>query len=182
MANIYKRGQRWWGRVQRNGRDYRESLKTTSQSIARQRLIEWLDRLDDPDCSKEARKTYREVAGDTARWFADMPGHPVVNKITGYNRSNITLAEGLVYFVSDGRAVKIGWALDGKERVKILQIGNSGTLNLLGTIKGSRGLERGLHKHFKRNRLRGEWFKPTKRFVEVITSIIEFENAAERER
>ena len=45
-------------------------------------------------------------------------------------------------------------------------------------IKGPIALERALHKHFKRNRLSGEWFKATKRFVEVITSIIEVENAA----
>ncbi len=110
-----------------------------------------------------------------------MPGHRIVNKITGYDRRNINLAKGQVYFVRDGRAVKIGWALNGKERIKLLQTGNPRGLTLLGAIKGPITLERALHKHFKRNRIRGEWFTATKNLVAVI-SIIEDENGAERAR
>ena len=114
--------------------------------------------------------------------FEDMDGHRIINKIIGYERRTINLAKGRVYFVRDGRAVKIGWALDGKERVKLLQTGNPRKLNLLGTIKGSVLLERALHRHFKRNRIRGEWVTATKKFVDTINSIVEDENAAERRR
>ncbi|KKK96635.1 hypothetical protein LCGC14_2660780, partial [marine sediment metagenome] len=66
--------------------------------------------------------------------------------------------------------------------IKLLQTGNSRKLTLIGAIKGPIDLERALHKYFKRNRIRGEWFTATKKFVDTINSIIEDENAAERRR
>ncbi|MBN4095596.1 site-specific integrase [Methylobacterium sp. OT2] len=46
MADIYLRGNTWWGRVQKNGQDIRESLGTRSESVARQRLAVWLSDLE----------------------------------------------------------------------------------------------------------------------------------------
>ena len=46
MAGIYRRGKTWWGRVQRQGRELRRSLKTTNKTIADQRLRKWVDDLD----------------------------------------------------------------------------------------------------------------------------------------
>ena len=46
MADIYLRGKTWWGRVQKNGQDIRESLGTRSESVARQRLAVWLSDLE----------------------------------------------------------------------------------------------------------------------------------------
>jgi integrase len=46
MANVYKRGATWWGRAQKNGEEFRRSLETRSESVARERLRTWLDELD----------------------------------------------------------------------------------------------------------------------------------------
>lgn len=46
MATKYKRGKTWWGRAQREGREYRRSLKTTDSSEADRRLRAWVAELD----------------------------------------------------------------------------------------------------------------------------------------
>jgi hypothetical protein len=48
MAGIYLRGKTWWGRVQKDGQDLRQSLETRSESVARGRLKVWLDELETP--------------------------------------------------------------------------------------------------------------------------------------
>lgn len=62
MATIYKpKGtQYWWGRAQRDGRECRESLKTTSRAVAKQRLREMIERLDTQAWGNKPRKTYGE--------------------------------------------------------------------------------------------------------------------------
>lgn len=46
MAGIYKRGKTWWGRAQRQGKEYRFTLSTTNRGIAEKRLRQWLDDMD----------------------------------------------------------------------------------------------------------------------------------------
>ncbi len=46
MAGIYKRGKTWWGRAQRNGQEFRQSLETRSESLARKRLAKWIEQLE----------------------------------------------------------------------------------------------------------------------------------------
>lgn len=46
MAGVYKRGATFWGRAQRDGREYRFSLRTTNKGIAEKRLREWLTDMD----------------------------------------------------------------------------------------------------------------------------------------
>jgi integrase len=62
MAGIYKRGKTWWGRVQRAGREYRTSLETRSESVARKRLAQWIDRLEAAAWGEKPRVTLNEVA------------------------------------------------------------------------------------------------------------------------
>lgn len=65
-----------------------------------------------------------------------------------------------VYFVTDGRAIKIGFAQSGvRERMGHLQIGNPMPLFLLGAIEGTWSDERALHRRFQVIRLGGEWFQ-----------------------
>lgn len=46
MAGIYKRGATYWGRAQRDGREYRFSLRTPNKGIAEKRLRDWLTDMD----------------------------------------------------------------------------------------------------------------------------------------
>jgi hypothetical protein len=68
---------------------------------------------------------------------------------------------GLVYFVSDGTAVKIGHTT-GKvtDRVKQLQTGNPRLITVVRTIPGDQSLERSYHERFAERLVRqnSEWF------------------------
>lgn len=46
MAAPYKRGNVWWGRAQRNGKEFRRSLGTSDRRTAEKRLRQWLDDMD----------------------------------------------------------------------------------------------------------------------------------------
>lgn len=70
-----------------------------------------------------------------------------------------------VYFVRAGNrgAIKIGMADNVEKRVAELQCGNASKLNIISVIKcDSReqafDTERRIHKFFKRQCIRGEWF------------------------
>ena len=46
MATIYKRGQVWWARAQRKGKEYRKSLETRNKATAQRRLAQWLEDIE----------------------------------------------------------------------------------------------------------------------------------------
>jgi integrase len=46
VAGVYKRGATFWGRAQRDGKEYRFSLRTTNKGTAEKRLREWLTDMD----------------------------------------------------------------------------------------------------------------------------------------
>lgn len=62
MAGIYKRGGVWWGRVQRAGREHRQSLKTTARHVAEKRLAQWIERLEASEWGDKERRTFDELA------------------------------------------------------------------------------------------------------------------------
>lgn len=62
MASIYRRGKAWWGKVQRNGKVLRRSLKTETKGVARDRLRTWLDQLDAIAWGEKPRHTFDDAA------------------------------------------------------------------------------------------------------------------------
>lgn len=62
MASLYRRGKTWWGRIQRGGKEFRQSLETRSQSVARSRLTQWIDRLDAAAWGEKPRVTLNMMA------------------------------------------------------------------------------------------------------------------------
>ena len=76
----------------------------------------------------------------------------------------------MIYFVTDGTAIKIGYSIDGqvKRRIGKLQTGNPRPLRLLATCTGSRRTERRLHRRFSSSHLRGEWFRRTKELTAFV--------------
>lgn len=61
MANIYRRGSTYWGRVQVRGRSLRKSLRTTDRREAARRLAHWVATLRATDIEGKPRKTYIEA-------------------------------------------------------------------------------------------------------------------------
>lgn len=61
MANKYKRGRVWWGRAQRDGKEFRQSLKTGDRGIAEKRLQEWVRNLDALSWGERPRVSFNEA-------------------------------------------------------------------------------------------------------------------------
>lgn len=73
-----------------------------------------------------------------------------------------------IYFIRDGRAIKIGIASDPENRLSGLQVGNPRQLKLLGSFKGTAFDESCLHRQFGRYCIRGEWFRDHPELRETI--------------
>lgn len=68
-------------------------------------------------------------------------------------------SKGTVYFISDGRSVKIGYTSDDpRKRLGEIQTGNPNQLSIVHTVPGTREDEKSFHKLFEKHRQSGEWF------------------------
>lgn len=85
-----------------------------------------------------------------------------------------TTGRRCVYFIQAGRSgpVKIGTALDLRERVIDLQCGNHEALFVLGVLLGGdRALEQELHQRFWSDWIRGEWFRRSDALIAFMRSL-----------
>jgi hypothetical protein len=77
-----------------------------------------------------------------------------------------------VYFVRGGARglIKIGTSGDIARRMEGLTAHNPDPLELLGTMRGDRRLERQLHERFAAHQAHHEWFKPAPELVAFIAA------------
>jgi integrase len=114
MANIYRRGKTWWGRIQRDGQEFRRSLQTRSQSIARKRLAKWLDRLETQGWGEKEDVTLNAIADQfinkhlpntryqSARRYGVSLGH--LDRLMGHKMLARISSADLVEFESERRS------------------------------------------------------------------------------
>jgi hypothetical protein len=78
-----------------------------------------------------------------------------------------------VYFIQAGDEgpIKIGISGSPVGRVSALQVSVAEKLRLLAHIPGGRPCEMALHKFYRRERIRGEWFRPSLRLAAFIAEI-----------
>lgn len=78
----------------------------------------------------------------------------------------------MIYFISAGPdgPIKIGYASNPKKRLASLQTAHHQELTLLRVIPGNTTAEGILHRRFKKDRLKGEWFKPSEDVLGFINS------------
>jgi hypothetical protein len=74
----------------------------------------------------------------------------------------------MIYFIRDGDAVKIGYAINPRSRLTTLRTGNSRPISILGVMDGSLDDEHRLHQRFTSEHIRGEWFKLTPQIIQFI--------------
>ena len=65
----------------------------------------------------------------------------------------------VVYAIRSGDFVKFGISKNPKDRLDYLQTGNPIRLQLVGSVRGGRRLEKKIHKYLASHRASGEWFK-----------------------
>ncbi len=61
MAGLYRRGNVYWARAQRQNREHRRSLETANRAIAEKRFRNWLDELDAIKWGDKPRYSYAEA-------------------------------------------------------------------------------------------------------------------------
>src|SRR5689334_9747499 len=62
MAGLYRRGRVYWGRAQRQGREFRRSLKTSDRTVAERRFRAWRDELDAGAWGEKPPRSFYEAA------------------------------------------------------------------------------------------------------------------------
>jgi integrase len=62
VAGLYRRGKIYWGRAQRQGREFRRSLQTADRRVAEKRLTQWLGDLEAVAWGDKPRRTFDEAA------------------------------------------------------------------------------------------------------------------------
>lgn len=78
----------------------------------------------------------------------------------------------MIYFVSNGRAIKIGYSKTVGSRFRSLQTSSSEELDFLGSAEGGKPEERFLHKRLGSHRLKGEWFVDCPEVREVMADVL----------
>lgn len=83
--------------------------------------------------------------------------------------------KGYVYFIQGqcGGAIKVGFSVNPKLRLRELQTGYPDTLLILAIIPGTPHTEAVLHKKFEASRLKGEWFRPDDYVIQTIKELKE---------
>ncbi|SFD14184.1 GIY-YIG nuclease family protein [Streptomyces aidingensis] len=85
----------------------------------------------------------------------------------------------VVYFVEREGFIKIGTTRDLRGRLAALEQGGvlmpdgvpPGPVTLLATTLGDRDVESGYHTRFRRQRVKGEWFRPSKALRHLIEDL-----------
>ena len=65
----------------------------------------------------------------------------------------------IIYFVTNGSAIKIGHTSDLKKRLASIATGSAAPLKIICTIEGTPRHERAIHHDLAAFRLNGEWFR-----------------------
>jgi hypothetical protein len=78
--------------------------------------------------------------------------------------------EECVYFIQqlESRAIKIGWTVNFRNRLRALRAMNGGSISVLLVTNGNRETELELHQRWQGYRLHGEWFKPNREILGYI--------------
>jgi hypothetical protein len=79
--------------------------------------------------------------------------------------------QGQIYFVTDGEAIKIGFATNLKKRMYQLQTSQHFPLFLLGSIIATRDSEAVLHRRFSHLRISREWFRIHREIIDFIDDL-----------
>ncbi len=76
----------------------------------------------------------------------------------------------MIYFIQCGKngPIKIGYTGNVEGRLASMQTSCPYELKLLWSIKGDTDDEQDLHEEWKHERIRGEWFHPSKKLLEYI--------------
>lgn len=82
---------------------------------------------------------------------------------------------GFVYFITQGNRVKIGFTTNLEGRLSGLQTGSHETLTMQASLLSFYEAERMIHRRFKADRIRGEWFNLTDEIEEFWDDLLDYQ-------
>jgi len=85
---------------------------------------------------------------------------------------------GLIYFISTGEEIKVGFTQDVAARVADLQTGNHKKLRVEETFVSYREAEKMIHQRFKADHLAGEWFSRSFEMEELMADLMDYRGMA----
>lgn len=108
----------------------------------------------------ECSKICENFCAITRQRFWDCLNELELSPVRSKSEAVSGLNFGGVYFVSDGRAIKIGRSNNIGKRVPMLQVGNPYKMKIIGAIetKDDLRVEKMFHNLYSLHRLTGEWF------------------------
>lgn len=118
------------------------------------------------EVQRERREQENRRRAQARHRFNEVPkGERSASRLLGHFRSN---GPAWVYFIQAGQdgPIKIGVSDSVFDRLKALQTGNPEPLRLIAAVIGDTQDELALHRRFRRQRLIGEWFRPSKKLLE----------------
>lgn len=103
--------------------------------------------------------------------YFDYKNNPSVN--TKETNNETIEPNGFVYFIINdkNKLCKIGFSVDPKKRIKVLQTGCPYPLRIYRTIEATMKMEKQLHKQFREYKTNGEWFSITGRLLDYLKSL-----------
>lgn len=122
----------------------------------------------------------RAAVESVSRQFASLLGEDIVDAFTRQidreraKREPLMYIGPFIYFIQETASggIKIGYTGQLPEsRLKSLQTSNPNELVLLHYVRGSKENEAELHAHFARDRIRGEWFRPSAELIDYIETL-----------
>jgi len=122
------------------------------------------------------------TAVNRARKPVTIPDFPASVEVRTVSGRKIPVQVFVYVIQAASGLVKIGVSHDPERRLSTLQTGHPDELRLLGFVSGGRPLEAHLHRMLKAHRVRGEWFRPAPRVVEVVRLLCSLGERQSRER
>lgn len=136
-------------------------LKVINQELQKRRQQAWVDLY-----SKHALREAHDM------FLKEFNSSPTPKE---YQATKLIMKLQHVYFITDGKYVKIGMSNNVKGRLDNLQSANPHKLSIALVVPyGGRELELELHAKFAEHRVRGEWFKiapPITKYINKIANV-----------
>lgn len=146
-------------------------------SILANEVNKWSWKKDDPRWKDYWQKKNEEKKAEAIRQELYKLGDDAyeLSQIDKQAKKSPKNKGGYVYFIQGqcGGAIKVGYSVNPRIRLKELQTGYPDTLLILAIIPGTQHTEATLHRQFDASRLKGEWFRPDDYVVKAIKELKE---------
>ena len=149
--------------------DFGEYIEKSSR-IAR-KVPDLVNRVQPDSMHAERTEYLRGVLEHLSESNVDYISRLLLNNPKKAKKLKRTKVEGHVYFIYNpgDDTVKIGHSVSPEKRLRTLQTGSAHELELLGTVRGSEGLEEELQDKFAEHHFRGEHFRMSDEIKEFVT-------------